>query len=205
MKKTFEHEDQRFLYDLDVLPVVAYRRAHSVYLFQSQVIQNPPSTWREYEASGAADADERAFAHLLIELDEEGDPKPYRGGKSAETAQKFLNVLPAKYRHDLEECRKDFFEEAGLLNIVSLKQLGALYGASTNGAAASTLFRHLATMTSSEIDELSSSVDSSNESSSTSPESSTDDSSSETPTAPTTTGPSDSSPEEHHGRSTESE
>lgn len=203
MRKVFEHRDRKFLYDLDELPTVAYRRAHAIYLFQSQVLQSPPATYREYEASGAADADERAFSYLLMELDEEGDPKPYRGAKSAEAAQKFLSVLPSKWRKDLEECRKHFFDEAELLNIVSLKQLGALVGASTSGVAASTLFRRL--MENNGTDERSLNDDSSSSNGSISPENSTDDSNSATPTAPTTTGPSDSSPEEPRGRSTVSE
>lgn len=205
MRKIFEHEGQTFLYDLDVLSTAAYRRAHAVYLFQSQVLQSPPSTYREFEASGAADADERAFSYMLMELDEEGDPKPYRGAKSAEAAQKFLMVLPSKYRHDLEACRKDFFEEAELLNVVSLKQLGALYGASTSGAVAAELFTRMMEAEKHAIDETSSSDASESASSSTSPESSIDDSNPATDTAPITTGPSESSPEESPGKSTESD
>lgn len=186
----FEHGGEVWAYDFDS-EVCGYERflqAHAIWHFQQRVYAAKPETFAELQETGATEADRRALAWLLIEVDEDGKDMEFHD-QSIARATAFLKGLPMREHAKLKEVKDDFFGRAGLYNVVSMQELASLYGASTNGMVA----RLIAQSTSEQTTEQPTLPDASPpEPSSSSPENSTGDSTDETPRVLDTTGVSES-------------
>ncbi len=181
-----EHDGEKFAYDFDsdAFGYERYLQAFEIWRFQQMVAAQKPESFADLEATGATKADRRAFAWLLIEVDEEGRDMPF-DEDSIVRATAFLQSLPGRHAPQLEEVKNDFFGRAGLYRLDTLMQLGGLNDRSIGGTGAEHVSMRALMRQIGQQQQLS---ESTTELPYSEPEGSTDDSIDEIDRAPDTTG-----------------
>lgn len=124
-RQTFRGRNGKtYVYDFDLLTFAQVMHAEAVFNYAQEKIMNPPARFEDVKMTGGLNWLSRAFSHLLIECLPEGGFGEYELSKVDRT-QEFIEaqLTSRDFRRLGEECKADFFDKAGLVDSVSLRQL----------------------------------------------------------------------------------
>lgn len=129
MRRFFEHDGKRFLYDYSTLSgerVIVARRLAELHF---ERVKNPPRSVRELKMTGDHLWEADVFGYLLTEVDENGKPVEWNRDTSPDEAREFYLKLPADVFEQLEYCRADFFVKARILRPDAAERLQNMFNA----------------------------------------------------------------------------
>lgn len=117
----FSHNGTTYVYDFDLLCCEQTEVAQSIYHFRQQQLQSPPRSLPDYLGAGAGRFMSTALAWLLRK--KEGETVEEFDSMKVSETERFINRLPsADFARLRDEVQADFFDRAGIVDIVSLQQ-----------------------------------------------------------------------------------
>lgn len=113
-----------YIYDFDLLTFAQVMHAEAVFSYAQEKIMNPPSRFEDVKMTGGLNWLSRAFSHLLVERLPDGEISGYELTR-VDRVQDFIETQLSSrdFRRLTEDCKADFFDKAGLVDAVSLRQL----------------------------------------------------------------------------------
>lgn len=135
-RKEFEHNDQRWIYDFDIITLEQRESARAVYLFGLELTKTPPAGLDKLFLSGGHNITLRAMAYLIRRIGPDGKPQNFSPEQAQGEALEFMRGLPAAMTGDLVmECQDDFFFRANVPDLELIRHLRS-YAAAEEGARA---------------------------------------------------------------------
>jgi hypothetical protein len=123
--KTFTHGGVTYIYNFRLCNIQQVLLAKSVFDLAATMRTKPPRDFKSLELSGQMDYMAKAFGYLFRQQLPGATPgqvmlEKFDRREAREVIAPWISDLPASLYSQLEECRRDFFEQADIIEFDSI-------------------------------------------------------------------------------------